>query len=454
MPKKDLVRRIDQHGTPGQAGLSVLTVNTLNVSGSINGDFQVTGRLILGDDPDLGNRAIMSRLGIFGYNSAGFNTVSVYFDDWADQGGTVHQAGDLHLGIIGQTWLEYDQDKERLAIFTPAGAGFMADGDGTLRAGLASGAHMRWRSDTQSLTIQVGETIMADIGADGNAWFAGEIRASGGYIDGQMDVTGYLRAGHVDGPSIQMGRFVDEADNEYSALFAFDDNNLPWMTVRAGGATPGYFHLGGTGDYDDQFHYDGNTVVVTGTITGSTIVAAQGEILLDESGFRIHVSTISPLIDFNSIQFIDPADDDRAVVWISGYQTPDQTASDYEYMLVKVDARTSGRRGLMSIQAFGDTDRDSYIALLALADDEATTASVQLDATAAGVAKLTFIGDTYLDMSNEMIDNINHMILDVLTAEPASPENGMIAYADGTSWDPGKGAGFYGYAGGAWDKIL
>jgi hypothetical protein len=41
----------------------------------------------------------------------------------------------------------------------------------------------------------------------------------------------------------------------------------------------------------------------------------------------------------------------------------------------------------------------------------------------------------------------------VLTAEPTDKANGMIVYADGTSWNPGSGAGFYGYEGGAWVKL-
>ncbi len=37
-----------------------------------------------------------------------------------------------------------------------------------------------------------------------------------------------------------------------------------------------------------------------------------------------------------------------------------------------------------------------------------------------------------------------------LNAEPVRPRNGMIVLADGTNWDPGSGAGFYGYRGGSW----
>lgn len=43
--------------------------------------------------------------------------------------------------------------------------------------------------------------------------------------------------------------------------------------------------------------------------------------------------------------------------------------------------------------------------------------------------------------------------LDVLTAEPLVPSDGMIVYADGTSWDPGTGEGFYGYESGVWVKL-
>ena len=42
-------------------------------------------------------------------------------------------------------------------------------------------------------------------------------------------------------------------------------------------------------------------------------------------------------------------------------------------------------------------------------------------------------------------------VLPIMTAAPAAPDEGMIVYADGTSWDPGNGAGFYGYIGGIWE---
>lgn len=62
----------------------------------------------------------------------------------------------------------------------------------------------------------------------------------------------------------------------------------------------------------------------------------------------------------------------------------------------------------------------------------------------------------YLDQELERIASIlNTSILhtDPLSAPPAKPENGMITYADGTTWNPGAGEGFYGYEAGAWVKL-
>lgn len=43
--------------------------------------------------------------------------------------------------------------------------------------------------------------------------------------------------------------------------------------------------------------------------------------------------------------------------------------------------------------------------------------------------------------------------LDELENEPDEPFNGMIVYADGTSWNPGSGEGVYAYENGAWVKL-
>jgi hypothetical protein len=35
-------------------------------------------------------------------------------------------------------------------------------------------------------------------------------------------------------------------------------------------------------------------------------------------------------------------------------------------------------------------------------------------------------------------------------SEPQRPRDGLIVLADGTNWDPGSGAGYYGYHNAAW----
>jgi hypothetical protein len=43
--------------------------------------------------------------------------------------------------------------------------------------------------------------------------------------------------------------------------------------------------------------------------------------------------------------------------------------------------------------------------------------------------------------------------LPILAKEPSNAANGMIVYADGATWNPGAGAGFYGRQAGAWVKL-
>jgi hypothetical protein len=43
--------------------------------------------------------------------------------------------------------------------------------------------------------------------------------------------------------------------------------------------------------------------------------------------------------------------------------------------------------------------------------------------------------------------------LQTLHTAPARVGDGLCVLADGTNWDPGSGAGIYGYYGGAWHKL-
>ena len=48
---------------------------------------------------------------------------------------------------------------------------------------------------------------------------------------------------------------------------------------------------------------------------------------------------------------------------------------------------------------------------------------------------------------------VDNVLLQELNVEPSKPRAGQIALADGTNWDPGQGAGFYGFRNSAW-KLL
>lgn len=45
------------------------------------------------------------------------------------------------------------------------------------------------------------------------------------------------------------------------------------------------------------------------------------------------------------------------------------------------------------------------------------------------------------------------VIFPQLHVEPLKLKDGLVVLADGTDWNPGSGAGFYGYYGAAWHKL-
>lgn len=51
------------------------------------------------------------------------------------------------------------------------------------------------------------------------------------------------------------------------------------------------------------------------------------------------------------------------------------------------------------------------------------------------------------------LEKVQFAQLQELSVAPAKPRAGMIVLADGTNWNPGSGAGFYGYYGGLWVKL-
>lgn len=68
-------------------------------------------------------------------------------------------------------------------------------------------------------------------------------------------------------------------------------------------------------------------------------------------------------------------------------------------------------------------------------------------------------GETYayrelLDLARSLAEAKESVPLQILNAAPAKPRVGMIAYADGTNWDPSDGAGPYVYIGSTWTPLF
>lgn len=50
-------------------------------------------------------------------------------------------------------------------------------------------------------------------------------------------------------------------------------------------------------------------------------------------------------------------------------------------------------------------------------------------------------------------DKVAEVRFDVRDVEPEKRRDGMVAFADGTNWNPGAGRGLYVRTGGAWVKL-
>jgi hypothetical protein len=65
---------------------------------------------------------------------------------------------------------------------------------------------------------------------------------------------------------------------------------------------------------------------------------------------------------------------------------------------------------------------------------------------------LDYMQDELNKISAAINDNVN-VQLEILHVAPTKIQNGMIRYADGSSWNPGSGEGIYIYERNAWRKI-
>jgi len=381
MPKSAILKRTDQN-PPVRNGEFVATATVLQISqlamtSPFVGDFQIIGqgRLIVGEHPDLGERFIVTSGGAFAFNASGTRTFAV----WTRSDG-VHTGGDVYLGHP-DNFLMYDQSEGTLGLYTAAGAGFIADSDGSLFAGDSDGAHMRWSSASRALEIRNGEDVKISLDANGDGLFDGTIYASGGRIYGQMQVDGLFRAGDVDGPSISLGRFerLNESNVlvESSEIVATDAANLPWFHVVAGGGTPGggWFQVGNPGDYQQRMTYDGERLSLDGDIyaRGGEIISLDvtgtltfgGGNMMDNEGIKLLAGGGVGAQFQNSVSWVDPANTAIAVARMYADKTGDntfymalnkQTASGDVFPDLYVSSDGSDALGARAtFQALGDT---------------------------------------------------------------------------------------------------
>lgn len=61
-----------------------------------------------------------------------------------------------------------------------------------------------------------------------------------------------------------------------------------------------------------------------------------------------------------------------------------------------------------------------------------------------------YLSRELLSLAQSFQAQMPFVLLQTLNVAPTKPREGMVVKADGTHWNPGSGAGFYGYKGGAW----
>ena len=456
MPKSAILKRTDQN-PPVRNGEFVATATVLQISqlamtSPFVGDFQIIGqgRLIVGEHPDLGERFIVTSGGAFAFNAAGTRTFAVW-----TRGDGVHTGGDVYLGHP-DNFLMYDQSEGTLGLYTAAGAGFIADSDGSLFAGDSDGAHMRWSSASRALEIRNGEDVKISLDANGDGFFDGTIYASGGRIYGQMQVDGLFRAGDVDGPSISLGRFerLNESNAlvESSEIIATDAANLPWFHVVAGGSTAGggWFQVGNPGDYAGRMTYDGETLQVANWIVDSERLRSPGGILnlstvegVQFIGFETTALTqdVGRMVTFWAAEG-DAWPTHRISAYVNDSETPDnhrlviqaQPLPDFRGSVYL--GATSYKEAKTRVRAIGGYDtvnqQQAYIDLWAYREE---------------------LGGAFthsrIDLS---ADIVYPMPYTAATIPGGTIQNGGLLNSNGT-YEPGAGAGLYAYFGGYWKPL-
>lgn len=61
--------------------------------------------------------------------------------------------------------------------------------------------------------------------------------------------------------------------------------------------------------------------------------------------------------------------------------------------------------------------------------------------------------DRQMEYIEQALSQFESIRLKETNSTPVKPRTGDIRLADGVNWDPGSGAGFYGFYGGSWVKL-
>jgi hypothetical protein len=373
MPKKAVLATIDAKPSAVNGelatGATVIQVTQLSISEPLSGDLQIVdeGRLIVGDNPDIGQRVIVTKHGIFNHDRDGIMTFAAVSKDAAPLA-----AGDVFAGYQAGNYLLFDQSAGTVGVYSPAGAGFIAAADGSLYAGDTDGAHMRWNTASRAIEVRNGEYVKISLDANGDAMFDGTVYASAGRIYGAMQVDGLLRAGDVDGPSVSLGRFsrVDGGGDlvESGEIIVTDASNMPWFHVTAGGSTAngGWFHLGGTGDYPQRLTYDGQDLVFDGTLyardgdVGGWVIgdeylaSANGEVRLSSiNGVQIVADgDWTNVQETNAVSWHDNATYANRIGWIYGALDGSESV-----IIVEAEGRELDYAAAIQVQSLGGTGK-------------------------------------------------------------------------------------------------
>lgn len=64
-----------------------------------------------------------------------------------------------------------------------------------------------------------------------------------------------------------------------------------------------------------------------------------------------------------------------------------------------------------------------------------------------------FLRTELLNLAQSLVSQVEFLQLQTLYAAPDKPRDGMVVKADGATWNPGSGSGFYGYRNAAWHLL-